>query len=167
MCLQIVCRYRRSGQSQRAIAFVRSTMCGSLPPLTRKRRGPRRSTVRSSTPPPGRRAAPVRNGSASERLTAGYVESISPTGESMTSPAASGPSYDKENLRLAYAQQVENIREAKRLQWQLTYLGLVALAALAGAFQLLRDSSPGDSSLGAKIFTAIGGVGTIATGWII
>src|SRR2546426_520434 len=47
----------------------------------------------------------------------------------MTSPVGPSPTYDGENLRLAYTQQVENVREAKRLQWQKAYLGLVALAA--------------------------------------
>jgi hypothetical protein len=60
----------------------------------------------------------------------------------MTSQAGSGAGYDAENLRLAYAQQVENVREAKRLQWHLVYLGAVALGALAGAYQLLRNWKP-------------------------
>jgi len=67
------------------------------------------------------------------------------------------------NLRLAYEQQVENIREAKRLQWHMTYLGISALALLAGAYQLLRIWDPCETRDGAQILTMIGGVAAVAT----
>src|SRR5438128_360731 len=73
--------------------------------------------------------------------------------------------HSAENLRLAYTQQVENVREAKRLQWQMTYLGLVALAALAGAYQLLNQPA---TSIAARIFTGLGAlVAVVTSGFIV
>jgi hypothetical protein len=75
----------------------------------------------------------------------------------MTPPTLPTPPND-EHLRLAYEQQVENVREAKRLQWNLTYLTMVALAALVGAEQQLRERRPWDACVARIVFTVLGGL---------
>lgn len=60
--------------------------------------------------------------------------------------------HDAENLRLAYDQQVENIRESKRLQWQMAYFAFLALAALAGVPHIHNPSCGG-----AWLLTVVGG----------
>ncbi len=82
----------------------------------------------------------------------------------MTSPE---PTYGPTFLHLAYEQQVENVREAKRFQWQLTYLGLVALGALVGADQLLREWRRADICLAARVFTVLGGLVVVAAATLI
>lgn len=79
----------------------------------------------------------------------------------MTTPP-SKPDTLVESLRLAYQQQVDNIREAKRLQWQVTYLGLAALGALVGAYQLFKIWNRPDLAIVASVLTVLGGL--IATG---